>query len=89
LTFPEDNVYDVRPGLTRSGCDGYWLFIKPLEIGKHYLFFKGETYLKEASILTRMKSSKVYSQIWKHINKKSTFKLGISYDLTINSESGT
>ena len=29
LTFPEDNVYDLRPGLTRSVCDGYWLFIKP------------------------------------------------------------
>src|SRR5215212_2809754 len=24
LTFPEDNVYDVRPRLTRSVCDGYW-----------------------------------------------------------------
>lgn len=33
LTFPEDNVYDVKPGLTRSVCDGYWLFIKPLHVG--------------------------------------------------------
>lgn len=30
LTFPEDNVYNARPGLTRSVCDGYWLFVKPL-----------------------------------------------------------
>ena len=27
---PKENVYNVKPGLTRSVCDGYWLFIKPL-----------------------------------------------------------
>ena len=55
LTFPEDNVYDVRPGLTRSVCDGYWLFIKPLQIGKHHIYFKGETSLEEAYTLTKLK----------------------------------
>ena len=39
LKFPEDNVYDVKQGLTRSVCDGYWLFLKPLEIGKHHIYF--------------------------------------------------
>ena len=47
LVFPKDNVYSVRPGLTRSVCDGYWLFIKPLQAGKHSIFFKGETSLEE------------------------------------------
>jgi hypothetical protein len=86
LTFPEDNVYDIRPGLTRSVCDGYWLFIKPLQAGKHYVYFKGETSLDEAFTLTQLKSNEVYNPIWQHINEKSTFKLEVSYELTITSE---
>jgi hypothetical protein len=57
LTIPEDNVYDVRPGLTRSVCGGYWLFIKPLQIGKQYIYFKGETSLEEAYTLTQLKNN--------------------------------
>jgi hypothetical protein len=83
LTFPEDNVYDVRPGLTRSVCDGYWLFIKPLQIGKHYIYFKGETSLEEAYTLTQLKNNEVHSPIWEHINENLTFKLEVSYELTI------
>lgn len=83
-TFPEDNIYDLRPGLTRSVCDGYWLFIKPLEAGKHYIHFKGETSLNESFTLTQMKSSEVYSPMKQHINENLTFKLEVSYDLTIN-----
>jgi hypothetical protein len=26
LSFPQDNVYDVRAGVTRAVCDGFWLF---------------------------------------------------------------
>ena len=47
LTFPLDNVYGVSPGKTRSICDGYWLFIKPLKIGQHRIHFKGEVVLLE------------------------------------------
>jgi hypothetical protein len=83
LTFPEDNVYNIRPGLTRSVCDGYWIFIKPLQTGMHYIHFKGETSLDEAFTLDRMKSNDVYSPIWKHINENSTFKLEVSYELAI------
>ena len=83
LTFAEDNVYNLRPGLTRSVCDGYWLFIKPLHIGKHHIYFKGETLLREASTLTQLKSSEVYSPIWQHINENLTFKLEVSYELII------
>jgi hypothetical protein len=86
LVFPKDNVYDVKPGLTRSVCDGYWLFIKPLEIGKHDIYFKGETLLKEAHTLTHLKGREVYHPIMRHINEKSTFKLEVSYELTIISE---
>lgn len=89
LTFPKDNVYDVRPGLTRSVCDGYWLFIKPLELGKHFLFFRGETSLKESYILTRMKTNEVYGKISGHISNKNTFTLEVSYELTIVSDCAT
>jgi hypothetical protein len=84
LTFPDDNVYNVKPGLTRSVCDGYWLFIKPLRPGKHHIYFKGETSLNETFTLTQMKSSEVYSQIRQHINENLTFKLEVSYELTIS-----
>jgi hypothetical protein len=83
LTFPKDNVYDVRPGLTRSVCDGYWLFIKPLQIGKHFIDFKGETSLKEPYTIMQLKNNEVHSPIWESIDQNLTFKLRVSYELTI------
>jgi hypothetical protein len=83
LTFPEDNVYDVTPGPTRAVCDGYWLFIKPLQVGKHQLYFKGETSLKEPYTLIQLRNSEVCGPIWEHINENLTFKLEVSYELTI------
>jgi hypothetical protein len=83
LTFPEDNVYNARPGLTRSVCDGYWLFIKPLLPGKHYIYFKGETSLEDPFTLTQMKTNKLYSPIWQHIKENPTFKIEVLYELTI------
>jgi|SRR6188472_1382536 len=83
LKFPEDNVYDVKQGLTRSVCDGYWLFIKPLEIGKHHIYFKGETALTESHTLQQLKTAQIYSQIQEHINKNLTFRLEVSYELNV------
>jgi len=83
LTFPKDNVYDVRAALTRSVCDGYWLFIKPLQIGKHYIYFKGENLLAEPYTTAQLKNTEVYNQIWEHINENLTFKLEVLYELTI------
>jgi hypothetical protein len=88
LTFPEDNVYDLRPVLTRSECDGYWLFIKPLQAGNHYIYFKGETSLDETFTMAQLKSNGVYNRIWQHINENSTFKLEVSYELIIRGEDG-
>jgi hypothetical protein len=87
LTFPKDNVYNVKPGLTRSVCDGYWLFIKPLQAGTHSIFFKGETSLKEPYTINQLKGNAIHSPIWKHMDEKSTFKLEVSYHLTITNES--
>jgi hypothetical protein len=83
LMVPKDNVYNVRPGLTRSVCDGYWLFIKPLQAGIHSIFFKGETSLEEPYTINQLKGNAIHSPIWKNMDKNSTFKLEVSYDLTI------
>ena len=45
ISFPNNNVYDVSPGPTRSACDGFWIFLKPMDIGKHLIYFMGETLL--------------------------------------------
>jgi hypothetical protein len=83
LWFPEDNVYDVSPGWTRSVCDGYWLFIKPLEIGKHFLNFRGETLLEEPHTLDHLKTKDVYRSSIESIDKNKVFRLEVSYELTI------
>jgi hypothetical protein len=83
LKFPEDNVYDVKPGPTRSVCDGYWVFIKPLPIGPHLVHFKGENLLAEPYTTSQLKSTEVFSPIRKHVLDNSTFKLDVKYELTI------
>jgi hypothetical protein len=83
LVFPKENVYNVKPGLTRAVCDGYWLFIKPLQAGIHSIFFKGETSLEEPYTINQLKGNAIHSPIWKNMDKNSTFKLEVSYDLTI------
>lgn len=83
VVFPEKNVYDVEPGLTRSVCDGFWLFIKPLLKGEHQIHFRGGTRLVEPYIKNVMRERKVYYSIKEQINDKSVFKLDVTYDLTI------
>jgi hypothetical protein len=83
LVFPENNVYDVKAGPTRSVCDGFWLFIKPLTNGPHTLYFKGETMLAEPYIEDHMKRTEAYSNIRSHIFKNRSFILDVSYELTI------
>lgn len=83
LNYPVDNVYGVKSGLTRSVCDGYWLFVKPLGVGEHHIRFKGETAVVNKDIRTFLMCNKVYGQIHDHIDKNSTFKLNISYEITI------
>ena len=33
------------PTSTKAVSDGYWVFLKPLPVGKHTLFFRGEKLL--------------------------------------------
>lgn len=83
LDYPRGNVYDIKPGVTRSVCDGFWLFIKPLMAGRHYIHFRGETAVVDSYIRTFLTNSEVYNPIREHINCKSTFKLDVSYEVTI------
>lgn len=84
VSFPENNVYDVKPCVTRSVCDGYWIFIRPLAPGIHYIHFRGECLMRNGEIPTaRINSDSIYSQIRKHVHDFHTFKVEVSYDLTV------
>lgn len=38
----EDNVYDLKGGgITLASGDGYWVFLKPLSLGNHFISFRG------------------------------------------------
>jgi pterin-4a-carbinolamine dehydratase len=41
LTLPQDNVINVNPQVTQAISEGYWIFLKPLNIGKHEIKFTG------------------------------------------------
>jgi hypothetical protein len=86
LNFPKNNVYNVRPGRTRSVCDGYWLFIKPLMPGTHYLYFKGETFLDETYTIRQLKRNAIHKRIWQQIDEQSKFILEVLYELTITDD---
>lgn len=83
LVFPEENVYDVQQGKTRSVCDGFWVFLKPLKKGRHRIHFEGETSIVEPYIENILKTNKVYSNIREHIHHKGSFTLNVSYNLNI------
>jgi hypothetical protein len=39
VTFPENNIFSVKPSNTKAVNDGYWVFLEPLTVGKHELEF--------------------------------------------------
>jgi hypothetical protein len=41
FNFKEDNVAGVKAGLTKVLSDGYWLFLRPLDIGLHNIQIGG------------------------------------------------
>jgi hypothetical protein len=84
LRLKKGNVYHFAAGITKSVCDGYWLFIKPLEKGKHIICFKGETLLDEPFTKNLMTTNIAYHKIKQHIRRKSTFILQVRYDLMID-----
>jgi hypothetical protein len=84
LTFPAQCVYDVEPGLTRSVCDGYWIFLKPLPVGEHEIHFTGIGLLPKDDIVTeQIKNDSVYAPFRNYIDRYSRFKVDVVYRLTI------
>jgi hypothetical protein len=43
ITFPANNVFSVAPGKTKDVSDGFWVFLKPLPVGKHEIDFSAST----------------------------------------------
>jgi len=82
LAFPENNVYDVQPGRTRSVCDGHWIFLEPLSSGNHHIKFVGEAALENV-VAQQERTDQVYRHIWKNIDDNNTFRLNVAYDLTV------
>ena len=39
LDLPEGNVAGAPSGKTKSKSDGYWVFLKPLPVGRHQIHF--------------------------------------------------
>ena len=39
LTLPEDNHKQLKAGTYVAGAQGWFIFLKPLSIGKHELFY--------------------------------------------------
>jgi hypothetical protein len=84
LNFPIDCVYDVKPGLTKAVCDGYWIFLRPLPIGQHEIRFSGEVAMMRGDTVTdQFKSDPLYAHIKEHIHSKASFVLDITYQIDI------
>ena len=84
LNFPVDNVYDVRQGSTRSICDGFWIFIKPLPAGEHVIHFFGECLVPKGEKATeQIKNASVYSKIRGFAETYQIFKIEVDYEIII------
>jgi hypothetical protein len=42
LYLPENNIWNIRAGVTRAVSDGFWVFLKPLSDGEHVIHFHGK-----------------------------------------------
>jgi hypothetical protein len=53
VNLPVDNIWGVKAGPTRAAADGYWLFLKPLSVGKHtiHVFGRGAHFETEVKYL--------------------------------------
>jgi len=84
LTFPENNVYDVNTKNTRSVCDGYWAFLRPLPIGSHEIYFSAKVFLPKGDQVTKqIKNSSIYSSVVEEIDKNSRLNIEVTYELTV------
>ena len=41
LSINDDNCIGVSGGITKAAADGYWVFLRPLSMGQHHIYFHG------------------------------------------------
>ena len=83
FAFPGNNVYDVKPGITSSVCDGYWAFLKPLPTGSHEIHFSAKIFLPNDDAVTMQMKNTSICTIIKEINETSILKIEVIYELII------
>ena len=84
LNFPINSVYDVRPGITKSVCDGYWVFVRPFSApGKHEIHFSGEVAMVNDIVMDQFKDDPLYLHMKKHMDEKLSFVLDVTYKLIV------
>jgi hypothetical protein len=84
LVFPTNSVYDVNSGSTRAICDGYWIFLKPLTRGRHNIHFTGIASLEHDDIVTeQIKNDSIYTPFRNYMEKYSSFKVDVIYELSV------
>jgi hypothetical protein len=76
ILYPENNIYGLKPGHTRSAYDGYWVFIRFLSVGYHQIHFRGEITFPEDSILVEL--ARRYNKI-----QDNSFRTEVIYDLIV------
>jgi len=57
---------------TEAISDGYWIFLKPLTIGEHLIFFKGEKSLYDDN------------QYFGYKGEHGKFKVGVEYNISVS-----
>jgi hypothetical protein len=84
LIFPTDPVYDVKPGITCSVVDGYFVFLKPLPPGNHKIHFAGDLLISDDKVKDQLTMDSVFLPYWDKIKDSQHFKLDIVYDVNID-----
>lgn len=75
LQFPEDNIYGVKAGATRSVTDGYWLMVKPLSRGSHVIHFMA------SALIPKGPAEEIAKRLMKY--NENIFRTEVIYDLSI------
>ena len=58
LRINEDNAFNVKGGgTTYASSDGYWVFLKPLPVGKHIISFQGSCEYRKTEFRRKLSSS--------------------------------
>lgn len=76
VLFPLGNIYDVEAGITQAVCEGYWILLRPMPIGRHNIYFRATVEVPEGTALAEL--SKRYC-----VMNGTSFETEVTYDLFI------